>query len=52
MASISRRPAPQWRVLLGAVFCGIKYAVEPMRKSGGGSIISTSSVAVQKNWLD
>jgi NAD(P)-dependent dehydrogenase (short-subunit alcohol dehydrogenase family) len=32
-------------VLLRAVFLGIKYAVEPMRKSGGGSIISTSSVA-------
>jgi 3alpha(or 20beta)-hydroxysteroid dehydrogenase len=26
-------------------FLGIKYAVEPMRKAGGGSIISTSSVA-------
>jgi short-subunit dehydrogenase len=24
---------------------GIKYAVEPMRKAGGGSSISTSSVA-------
>jgi len=32
-------------VLLRAVFLGIKYAVEPMLKSGGGSIISTSSVA-------
>jgi len=32
-------------VLLRAVFLGIKYAVEPMRKAGGGSIISTSSVA-------
>jgi NAD(P)-dependent dehydrogenase (short-subunit alcohol dehydrogenase family) len=32
-------------VLLRAVFLGIKYAVEPMRKSGGGSIISTSSAA-------
>jgi NAD(P)-dependent dehydrogenase (short-subunit alcohol dehydrogenase family) len=28
-----------------AVFLGIKYAVGPMRKAGGGSIISTSSVA-------
>jgi NAD(P)-dependent dehydrogenase (short-subunit alcohol dehydrogenase family) len=27
------------------VFFGIKYSIEPMRKSGGGSIISTSSVA-------
>ncbi|MBV8453370.1 MAG: SDR family oxidoreductase [Deltaproteobacteria bacterium] len=32
-------------VLLRAVFLGIKYAVVPMRKSGGGSIVSTSSVA-------
>ena len=32
-------------VLLRSVFLGIKYAVEPMRRAGGGSIISTSSVA-------
>jgi NAD(P)-dependent dehydrogenase (short-subunit alcohol dehydrogenase family) len=32
-------------VLLRAVFLGIKHAVEPMRKGGGGSIISTSSIA-------
>lgn len=32
-------------VLLRSVFLGIKYAVGPMRKAGGGSIISTSSVA-------
>ena len=32
-------------VLLRSVFLGIKYAVEPMREAGGGSIISTSSVA-------
>lgn len=42
-------PADDWdksiAILLRAVFLGIKYAVEPMRKAGGGSIISTSSVA-------
>ena len=32
-------------VLLRAVFLGIKHAVEPMRKAGGGSIVSTSSIA-------
>jgi NAD(P)-dependent dehydrogenase (short-subunit alcohol dehydrogenase family) len=32
-------------VLLRSVFLGIKYAVEPMRRAGGGSIISTSSIA-------
>lgn len=32
-------------VLLRSVFLGIKYAVEPMRKAGSGSIISTSSIA-------
>jgi NAD(P)-dependent dehydrogenase (short-subunit alcohol dehydrogenase family) len=32
-------------VLLRSVFLGIKCAVEPMRKAGGGAIISTSSVA-------
>jgi NAD(P)-dependent dehydrogenase (short-subunit alcohol dehydrogenase family) len=32
-------------VLLRSAFLGIKYAVAPMRKAGGGSIISTSSVA-------
>jgi NAD(P)-dependent dehydrogenase (short-subunit alcohol dehydrogenase family) len=31
--------------LLRSVFLGIKYAVEPMRRAGGGSIISTSSIA-------
>ncbi len=31
--------------LLRAVFLGIKYSIPEMRKSGGGSIISTSSVA-------
>jgi len=32
-------------VLLRSVFLGIKHAVGPMRTVGGGSIISTSSVA-------
>ena len=41
--------APDWDksfvILTRAVFLGIKYSVAPMRKVGGGSIISTSSVA-------
>lgn len=32
-------------ILLRGVFLGIKHAVEPMRRQGGGSIISTASVA-------
>ena len=32
-------------ILTRAVFSGIKYSIAPMRKVGGGSIISTSSVA-------
>jgi NAD(P)-dependent dehydrogenase (short-subunit alcohol dehydrogenase family) len=32
-------------ILLRAVFIGMKYAVPAMRKGGGGSIISTASVA-------
>ena len=32
-------------ILLRAVFLGIKYAVPEMRKQGGGSIISTASIA-------
>jgi NAD(P)-dependent dehydrogenase (short-subunit alcohol dehydrogenase family) len=32
-------------ILTRAVFLGIKYSVAPMRQAGGGSIISTSSVA-------
>ena len=32
-------------ILLRAVFIGMKYAVPAMKKSGGGSIISTASVA-------
>src|SRR5208282_1343975 len=34
-----------FHILTRAVFLGIKYSVAPMRKVGGGSIISTSSVA-------
>jgi NAD(P)-dependent dehydrogenase (short-subunit alcohol dehydrogenase family) len=33
-----------FEILTRAVFLGIKYSVEPMRKVGGGSIISTASV--------
>jgi NAD(P)-dependent dehydrogenase (short-subunit alcohol dehydrogenase family) len=32
-------------VLTRAVFFGIKHSIEPMKKAGGGSIISTSSLA-------
>jgi NAD(P)-dependent dehydrogenase (short-subunit alcohol dehydrogenase family) len=32
-------------ILLKAVFFGIKHSVAPMRKAGGGSIISTASIA-------
>jgi NAD(P)-dependent dehydrogenase (short-subunit alcohol dehydrogenase family) len=34
-----------FHILTRAAFYGIKHSVGPMRKSGGGSIISTSSVA-------
>ena len=34
-----------FHILTRAVFLGIKYSIAPMRKVGGGSIISTSSVA-------
>ena len=32
-------------ILLRGVFLGIKHAIAPMRKAGGGSIISTASIA-------
>jgi len=32
-------------ILLRAVFLGIKYSIPEMRKAGGGSIISTASIA-------
>ncbi len=34
-----------FHILTRAVFLGIKHSVAPMQKAGGGSIISTSSVA-------
>ena len=44
--------AAQWDqtfvILTRAVFLGIKYSIEPMRKVGGGSIISTASVGALK----
>ena len=40
-----RRLGQEHGVLLRAVFLGIQYAIAPMRQAGGGSIISTSSVA-------
>jgi NAD(P)-dependent dehydrogenase (short-subunit alcohol dehydrogenase family) len=44
--------AGQWDqtfvILTRAVFLGIKYSIEPMRKVGGGSIISTASVGALK----
>ena len=46
---IEETTAPDWDksfvILTRAVFLGIKYSIAPMRKVGGGSIISTSSVA-------
>ncbi len=33
------------RLLLSSVILGIRYAVEPMKASGGGSIINNSSIA-------
>lgn len=32
-------------ILLRSVFLGIKHSIEPMRRAGGGAIISTASVA-------
>ncbi len=46
---IERTTAENWdrsfAILLRAVFLGIKYSVPEMRKAGGGSIISTASIA-------
>jgi len=49
LGSIEQTSAGNWdrtfEVLLRAVFLGIKYSIDPMRKAGGGSIISTASIA-------
>src|ERR1019366_2055056 len=49
MGKLAKIKGEDWdktfHILTRAVFFGIKYSIEPMRKSGGGSIISTSSVA-------
>jgi NAD(P)-dependent dehydrogenase (short-subunit alcohol dehydrogenase family) len=49
MGKIESTKSEDWdktfHILTRAVFLGIKYSIEPMRKVGGGSIISTSSVA-------
>jgi len=49
LGTIEEITAENWdrtfSVLLRAVFLGMKYAIPEMRKAGGGSIISTASVA-------
>ena len=49
MGSIASISEADWdktfAILTKAVFFGIKHSVEPMRKAGGGSIISTASIA-------
>jgi NAD(P)-dependent dehydrogenase (short-subunit alcohol dehydrogenase family) len=49
MGTVDEMTAEHWdrtlAILLRAVFLGIKYSVPEMRKAGGGSIISTASVA-------
>ena len=49
MGSIDSTTEADWdktfAILTKAVFFGIKHSVEPMRKAGGGSIISTASIA-------
>ncbi len=49
MGKLDQIKAEDWdktfHVLTRAVFFGIKHSIAPMRKAGGGSIISTSSVA-------
>jgi NAD(P)-dependent dehydrogenase (short-subunit alcohol dehydrogenase family) len=49
IGKIEETTAENWdrtfSILLRAVFLGMKYAVPAMRKAGGGSIISTASIA-------
>jgi NAD(P)-dependent dehydrogenase (short-subunit alcohol dehydrogenase family) len=49
MGTVDETTAEDWdrtlAILLRAVFLGIKYSLPEMRKAGGGSIISTASVA-------
>ncbi|HKF28794.1 MAG TPA: SDR family NAD(P)-dependent oxidoreductase [Candidatus Binataceae bacterium] len=49
MGSIDSTTEADWdktfAILTKAVFFGIKHSVAPMRKAGGGSIISTASIA-------
>lgn len=49
VGKIEETTADNWdrtfAILLRAVFFGMKYAVPEMRKAGGGSIISTASIA-------
>ncbi len=49
LGSIDEVTAEGWdkthAILLRGVFLGMKYSVAPMRKVGGGSIISTASIA-------
>src|SRR6202453_3478281 len=49
LGSLEHTTAENWdrtfAILLRAVFLGIKYSIPEMRKAGGGSIISTASVA-------
>jgi NAD(P)-dependent dehydrogenase (short-subunit alcohol dehydrogenase family) len=49
MGSIESTTEADWdktfAILLKAVFFGIKHSIAPMRRAGGGSIISTASIA-------
>jgi NAD(P)-dependent dehydrogenase (short-subunit alcohol dehydrogenase family) len=49
VGQLEKTSAENWdrtfAILLRAVFLGIKYAAPEMRKAGGGSIISTASIA-------